>query len=98
MNIQGNENGRHQLYYILLYFIVLPEVRVLVINNKHVKLSWCWFFILYIIYIFSNQCIVTRVMLFILWQVDPLLGDCTAAVARQRPAIRNRGVVFFAVG
>jgi hypothetical protein len=36
----------------------------------------------------------------ILWHVDPLLGgdrevgDCTAAVARQRPANSNKGTVF----
>jgi hypothetical protein len=38
-----------------------------------------------------------------LWHVDPLLGgdlvlgNCTSAVARQRPVNNNRGMVFSAL-
>jgi hypothetical protein len=51
-------------------------------------------FTFYVIYIVSNECIVTCDMLFILRRVDPLLGDCTAVIARERPANSNRRAVF----
>jgi hypothetical protein len=31
---------------------------------------------------------------FLLWHVDQLIGDCTEAVVRQRPANNKRGIVL----